>query len=323
MTVKSVQTARPACRNTLFLHMTFKSLLAIVVALVLIVSWTVIRDKETRPAFDKAEEMIMMRDIGHKILLHAGDSTSRVLPVQEIAGHEYILQFESRFTFIPDSLVQVIDQSIKAHHLPPTYMVQVITCDGDQVIFGYSMHQDSTNNVVPCLGREQEKACYRIRLSFPAATTGDTSYLLPGSLLAIGLSLLARYLYNRRRTTVDTATTIHNDPAPAPAIEASPATTTVSIGRYLFDRDKQVLQLDEQIIALTAKEAKLLQVFAATPNEVIDRNRLLKEVWEDEGVIVGRSLDMFVSKLRKKLQQDPGISIINAHGRGYKLVINP
>jgi DNA-binding response OmpR family regulator len=47
----------------------------------------------------------------------------------------------------------------------------------------------------------------------------------------------------------------------------------------------------------------------------------MKEVWEDEGVIVGRSLDMFVSKLRKKLQADPCISILNVHGKGYKLVI--
>ncbi|NII29212.1 winged helix-turn-helix transcriptional regulator [Pseudoflavitalea sp. X16] len=302
--------------------MTFKSLLAIAVALVLIVSWTVIRDKEALPAFDKAEEMIMMRDIGHKVLLHAGDSSSRVLPVQEIAGHEYILQFQSRFTFIPDSLVRVVDRAIRAHHLPLSYMVQVIACNSDQVIFGYSMHQDSTNNIVPCIGREQEKACYKIRLLFPATNTANTSYLLPASLLAIGLSLLARFLYNKRRKTARAAAATPNEPVPATDIEPSPATQAVNIGRYLFYRDKQLLQLDEQTIALTAKEAKLLQVFAAAPNEVIDRNRLLKEVWEDEGVIVGRSLDMFVSKLRKKLQQDPGISIINVHGKGYKLAIN-
>lgn len=302
--------------------MTFKSLLAIAVALVLIVSWTVIHDKEARPAFDKAEEMIMMRDIGHKVLLHAGDSSSRVLPVQEIAGHEYLLQFESRFTFIPDSLVQVIDQAIKAHHLPLTYMVQVIACSSDQVIFGYSMHQDRSNSIVPCRGRQQEKGCYRIRLSFPAANTAHTGYLLAGSLLAISLSLFARYLYHKRRKTARATAIIDNEPAPAQVDGPLPATQAVNIGRYLFYRDQQLLQLDEQTIALTAKEAKLLQVFAALPNEVIDRNRLLKEVWEDEGVIVGRSLDMFVSKLRKKLQQDPGISIINVHGKGYKLAVN-
>lgn len=300
--------------------MTFKSLLAVAVALMLIVSWTVIRDKETLPVFNKTEEMIMMRNIGHQVLLYAGDSTSRVLPVQEIADHEYLIQFGSQFTFVPDSLVKVIDRMVKAHHLPPTYMVQVIACTGNEVIFGYSMHKDSTNNIVPCLGRDQVKACYKIKLLFPTtSTSSSTDYLLTGSLLAICLSLLVRSLYNKRRKAALATEATNGDSAPpTPAAEPSNA---VSIGRYLFYTDKQILSLEGQVIPLTAKESKLLQVFAATPNEVIDRDRLLKEVWEDEGVIVGRSLDMFVSKLRKKLQKDPGISIINIHGKGYKLAI--
>lgn len=54
-------------------------------------------------------------------------------------------------------------------------------------------------------------------------------------------------------------------------------------------------------------------------NLVIDRNQLLKEGWEDEGVITGRSLDVYVSKLRKKLEKDPAVSIANIHGKGYRL----
>jgi DNA-binding response OmpR family regulator len=59
-----------------------------------------------------------------------------------------------------------------------------------------------------------------------------------------------------------------------------------------------------------------------TPNEAIERNRLQKEIWEDEGVIVGRSLDMFISKLRKKLEPDPTIKIAVIRGKGYKLEIS-
>jgi DNA-binding response OmpR family regulator len=59
-----------------------------------------------------------------------------------------------------------------------------------------------------------------------------------------------------------------------------------------------------------------------SPNEVIERSRLQKEIWEDEGVIVGRSLDMFISKLRKKLEPDPNISIVVIRGKGYKLEIS-
>ncbi|MEN0056487.1 MAG: helix-turn-helix domain-containing protein [Mucilaginibacter sp.] len=57
-------------------------------------------------------------------------------------------------------------------------------------------------------------------------------------------------------------------------------------------------------------------MFAQAPNEIIDRNRLQKEVWEDEGVIVGLSLDTFISKLRKKLENDPSVKLVSIHGKG-------
>jgi DNA-binding response OmpR family regulator len=66
----------------------------------------------------------------------------------------------------------------------------------------------------------------------------------------------------------------------------------------------------------------LLLIFALSPNETIERTRLQKEIWEDEGVIVGRSLDMFISKLRKKLEFDPNINIVVIRGKGYKLEIS-
>ncbi len=70
----------------------------------------------------------------------------------------------------------------------------------------------------------------------------------------------------------------------------------VALGTFQFYARRQVLVNNADCIALTAKESKLLAIFAGNINVVIDRNRLQKEVWEDEGVIVGRSLDMFVSR---------------------------
>ena len=64
-----------------------------------------------------------------------------------------------------------------------------------------------------------------------------------------------------------------------------------------------------------------MELFVAKPNEIISREELTKKVWEDNGVIVGRSLDTYVSKLRKKLQEDPNIKLTNIHGVGYKLEI--
>ena len=72
---------------------------------------------------------------------------------------------------------------------------------------------------------------------------------------------------------------------------------------------------------MTGTEARVLLIFALSPNETIARSRLQKEIWEDEGVIVGRSLDMFISKLRKKLEVDQNIKIVVIRGKGYKLEI--
>ena len=115
---------------------------------------------------------------------------------------------------------------------------------------------------------------------------------------------------------------IQPDLPPEEVKQEVPAPTGIAIGNLLFFRDSQQLLAGSSIILLTAKEAKLLHVFANAQQEMIDRDQLMKEVWEDEGVIVGRSLDMFVSKLRKKLQADPRISILYVHGKGYKLVIS-
>ena len=95
-----------------------------------------------------------------------------------------------------------------------------------------------------------------------------------------------------------------------------------SIGKYAFYQDRALLKQGEEQVELSDKEAKLLSIFATNQNQVIERDRLLKEVWEDEGVfVVGRSLDVFVSKLRKKLQGDEAIKITSIHGKGYKLEV--
>lgn len=74
-------------------------------------------------------------------------------------------------------------------------------------------------------------------------------------------------------------------------------------------------------IPLSKKESKILGILTANVNQLTDRAFLLQEVWENEGVITSRSLDMFISKLRKKLDLDSSVRILNVHGRGYKLEI--
>jgi hypothetical protein len=325
--------------------MSWKALLAMGTVLIVIVSWTVIRGRAALPATDQATEKLVIRQIGHELLLQAGDSSTRILPVEERANKEYLIRFAAPFTFVPATLVATVRRVIAANGLPSSYLVEVIHCaPSAEVILGFRIYKDSARDVVPCLGRRQEKAFYNIRIRFTETEAAGmdpfSSGLLAGSLLAVFVSLLIRALYIRKRRTAgkagnmraqDTSTGITMDSSgpqniqpdlPPSAIKQEvPAPTGIAIGNLLFFRESQQLVADSSIILLTAKEAQLLHVFANAQQEMIDRDQLMKEVWENEGVIVGRSLDMFVSKLRKKLQADPRISILNVHGKGYKLVI--
>lgn len=314
-------------------------------ALIVIVSWTAIRGRATLPATDMATEKLVIRQIGHQLLLHAGDSSSRILPVEERANREYLIRFAAPFSFLPDTLLATVRRVIAANGLPSSYRVEVIQCDPPaEVIYGFQIYKDSARNVIPCLGRIQEKAYYNILIRFTETETAGidpfSSGLLSGSLVAILAALLLSTLYLKRRRAADKA---GNMPAPGSSTgktmdgqetqniqpdlpqeelkEELPESSGITIGNLLFLPDSQQLVAGSSVITLTAKEAKLLHVFAQAQQEVIDRDQLMKEVWEDEGVIVGRSLDMFVSKLRKKLQADRRISILNVHGKGYKLVI--
>jgi DNA-binding response OmpR family regulator len=96
----------------------------------------------------------------------------------------------------------------------------------------------------------------------------------------------------------------------------------LKIGDTLFEPGKRQITISGIRTELTPKENKLLKIFADATGDLIERHRLQKEIWEDEGVIVGRSLDVFISKLRKKLEGDASIQIVNVHGKGYRLQIN-
>jgi len=106
---------------------------------------------------------------------------------------------------------------------------------------------------------------------------------------------------------------------PRGAMLNSQDTDILTLGAVLFDAKNRKLIINKKTIDLTGTETRLLLIFALSPNETIERSRLQKEIWEDEGVIVGRSLDMFISKLRKKLELDPYINIVVIRGKGYKL----
>ena len=92
------------------------------------------------------------------------------------------------------------------------------------------------------------------------------------------------------------------------------------IGSYLFEPRKQILSYKQQPIKLTTKESELLELLCRHENLILERNFALKSIWIDDNYFNARSMDVYISRLRKYLSMDPSVKIVNVHGRGYKLI---
>jgi Transcriptional regulatory protein, C terminal len=257
--------------------------------------------------FDIARREILLRKIGDELLTQSGDYTSRVLPIKKIGENEYQICFEHELSFLPDSLVNITRRLLAKAPLSSDYVVNVLNCGNFGVAYGYAISENKKDDIVACKGRVQPRACYMINIRFKPTglNTAKTVYLL-GSLpvLAFVGFIFFRLLTPRKATPVPQNTGI------------------LTLGSVLFDAKAQQLTINGNTIDLTGTETRLLLIFALSPNQTIERSRLQKEIWEDEGVIVGRSLDMFISKLRKKLALDPHINIVVIRGKGYMLEVS-
>ena len=96
--------------------------------------------------------------------------------------------------------------------------------------------------------------------------------------------------------------------------------SNIIIGQYTFDAKNLTLTIDEDTKKVTQREGELLQVLAANKNEIVKRKRLLEQIWGKEDYFLGRSMDVFISRLRKHLSEDSKIQIENVHGVGFRLM---
>lgn len=93
-----------------------------------------------------------------------------------------------------------------------------------------------------------------------------------------------------------------------------------TVGQYEFHPTRQLLKIAESETPLTARESQLLQILLENANEITDRTLILNKIWGSDDFFNARSMDVFITKLRKKLQHDPSIQILNVRGYGFKLV---
>ena len=99
--------------------------------------------------------------------------------------------------------------------------------------------------------------------------------------------------------------------------------TEFVIGKYKFNTETTLLKGGTDDIKLTTKEGQLLRLLAINQNDILDRSFALKTIWHDDNYFNSRSMDVYITKLRKYLKQDPKVEIVNVHGKGFKLLVNP
>lgn len=277
---------------------------SIALIMLLGIIWVFINFKNTEEASTE-DIKIALRDVGHKILLTNKDSLSMVLPVKELNELQYNLTFEEEFSIRPDNLVTIINNSFRKSNLPRHYIIEVINCTDQEVAYSYKMQNEQEESIIPCGTRTITKGCYTLEAKFmgrkSAKFYGNIVLAIIGLLF---LNIIWITLKNKKTPKKSTLSIIDE---------------RLNLGNYEFFPNQNKLTLKGKDIQLSKKEGDLLTILIANLNQVVKREDLTKKVWEDNGVVVGRSLDTYISKLRKKLKEDSTIKISNIHGVGYKL----
>tara|TARA_R110002049_G_scaffold243531_2_gene417263 strand:- start:674 stop:1549 length:876 start_codon:yes stop_codon:yes gene_type:complete len=257
---------------------------------------------------DFAEQTkIALRDVGNKLLLSNKDSISLILPVIELSPNKYQLSFNNSLSFEPSMLVTIMQQSFAIAKLPEQYRVEVVQCSNREVAYSYQMSADNESTIIPCAGRYLPMTCYVIEVRFTNRVIGFAKQeILLFTIVLLVVFGIVFFVVKKRK--LETTKSENSD--------------SEKLGSFYFYPLQNKLVKEAQEIALSKKECELLALFVANPNQIIKRDELTKRVWEDNGVFVGRSLDTYISKLRKKLKADSSIKLTNVHGVGYKLEID-
>lgn len=246
--------------------------------------------------FTTEETKVVLRAIGHDLLLQNKDSISLVLPIVKLDKNKYELSFQKPLEINPNDLLTVVSREFKNTNLPTNYIIEVVNCLTNEVQYSYQIKVAEEKNIIPCRGRVLPVDCYTIQVIFLTNKKSNTAiWLLP-------VVFIALYFFIKKKKT-------------------SKKSDYVSIGKYQFYENQNNLIINNSTINLTKKECEIISILSNNINQVVKRELLVKEVWEDNGVIVGRSLDAYISKLRKKFIHDDNVNIVTIHGIGYKLEV--
>ena len=249
---------------------------------------------------------LAIRQAVHNLHKIAEDSTSMIGAVQLIDENMHRIVIERAINY--DTLPAVLDASLQDYEIEEEYMVSIIDCELDEILLGYNRFAFEKGQVA-CKGRERNSDCNVLNVTFDTEKN-QNSFYLPFAFLSfilggIGLFISAKIL-DKKDKEINSPTSSIN---------------AIQIGNSSFEPQNLSIQIAGNSKKLTFRESKLLEYFALRPNQVLKREDIQDAVWSEEGVIVGRSLDVFISRLRKILKGDERVAIKNIHGVGYRLEV--
>lgn len=256
---------------------------------------------------------VVVRMIGDEFLLQIGDSTSRVMPIKKVKGR-YVIQFENELSFEPEALSLAATIVAEKTNMLNSFIIETENCSTHEVVHSFEISSKQDNSIIPCKSRPLPKDCYTVYftllddgIKFVPVTAQEnktsTDFLF-GYLIAFGVIVLGFFVFWLKRKK---------------AIVVHPS--WIQIGEYQFDKSGMKLMYKDKSEELSSKEASLLELLFSNVNETVKREEILQIVWDDEGDYLGRTLDVFISKLRKKLEDDPNLKIVNIRGVGYRMVL--
>lgn len=262
------------------------------------------KDHKQREFEDKAN--LALRQAGNALLLAQGDSTTSIPPVIQTEQDVFSLRFESGFDY--GLLPIYLDQAFADFEISQPYEVMVRSCESDVLVLGFNKSAVQTDTIA-CQTRSEDLPCSIVQVRFELPEQEQSKNLLGIFWLVIPAAGIGGFLFLRNKKEAD------------PKVDKV-AEDDILLGDAVFNHNKQTIQIDSTEKNLTYRESKLLLFFAQRKNQVLSREEIQAGVWEDEGVVVGRSLDVFVSRLRKLFNQLDSVQIKTIHGVGYRLEVS-
>jgi hypothetical protein len=272
---------------------------------------------EIHNALSPEKVNLALRRTADKLLRLSGDSTSRIPAVEQKNAFTWRVLLQQPFSY--DRLPALLQESLDLYNIRTPYEVKVRRYGDETIDLGYHKVDFSDGKEVPCQSREMDETGHYIEISFlqseavvSTPAQAQTSWWLTWKgwlVIAVSTGIIAFWFFKRKKSP-------EADPIHLPK---SKETEWLEFGNSRLDVAGQILNCSGTKQSLTFRETKLLKLFASSPDQLLERDFILQQVWADEGIMVGRSVDVFVSRLRKKLAPDTSVGIVAVHGVGYRM----